>query len=219
MHDSVSLWRPIENWAQKNLPALYRDLNGPATGDDVARLRDDVGLDVTGLQTLVDMWAVHDGQKDQEPSGVVAGLTLLPIARILEERAIWRRAAGQGFAPDFVQATADTVQHCVWHEGWIPFVTDFGGNHLAVDLAPGPRGVRGQVINFGRDERRVFQVARSLGEFFAWLGQVYEGDGLFIEDGVIQGVKDPLCRHFLDALPVYFERGWLPLRPPKTILA
>ena len=54
-----------------------------------------------------------------------------------------------------------SVQKAYAHMGWIPLVRDWGGNNLAVDLAPGPGGCWGQIILFGRDYDTKYVVARS----------------------------------------------------------
>jgi hypothetical protein len=46
---------------------------------------------------------------------------------------------------------------------------DGGGNHLGVDLTPGPNGTRGQFINFGRDETHHHVYAASACEYLAAL--------------------------------------------------
>lgn len=55
----------------------------------------------------------------------------------------------------------NSVQKAYAHAGWIPLVRDWGGNNLAVDLAPGPGGQWGQIILFGRDYDTKYVVARS----------------------------------------------------------
>ncbi|ORY71736.1 glucan synthesis regulatory protein [Pseudomassariella vexata] len=59
------------------------------------------------------------------------------------------------------------VQRAYAHSGWIPLVRDWGGNNLAVDLAPGPMGTWGQIIMFGRDYDIKYVVARSWSAFIA----------------------------------------------------
>ncbi|KEY73373.1 hypothetical protein S7711_01486 [Stachybotrys chartarum IBT 7711] len=59
------------------------------------------------------------------------------------------------------------IQRAYAHPAWIPLVRDWGGNNLAVDLAPGPKGQWGQVIMFGRDYDTKYVVARSWGAFLA----------------------------------------------------
>ncbi|MGZ0151517.1 SMI1/KNR4 family protein [Kribbella sp. WER1] len=59
----------------------------------------------------------------------------------------WRRY-GEPPAIDFGPPGA--VRRVHDHPGWIPFATDTFGDFLAVDMAPGPNGRRGQVIVIGR---------------------------------------------------------------------
>lgn len=75
----------------------------------------------------------------------------------------WRQnlLAKQGSVPP------NSVQKAYAHAGWIPLVRDWGGNNLAVDLAPGPGGKWGQIILFGRDYDTKYVVARSWGSFLA----------------------------------------------------
>ncbi|KAF7552134.1 hypothetical protein G7046_g7515 [Stylonectria norvegica] len=61
----------------------------------------------------------------------------------------------------------NSVQKAYAHTGWIPLVRDWGGNNLAVDVAPGPGGQWGQIILFGRDYDTKYVVARSWSAFLA----------------------------------------------------
>ena len=59
------------------------------------------------------------------------------------------------------------IQKAYAHPSWIPLARDWGGNNIAVDLAPGPAGKWGQVILFGRDFDCKYVVARSWSAFLA----------------------------------------------------
>ncbi|GKZ18709.1 cell wall assembly regulator [Aspergillus brasiliensis] len=61
------------------------------------------------------------------------------------------------------------VQKAYAHPAWIPLARDWGGNHIAIDLAPGPAGKWGQVIIFGRDYDCKYVIARSWAAFLATL--------------------------------------------------
>ncbi|BAU95124.1 hypothetical protein N24_0862 [Corynebacterium suranareeae] len=43
------------------------------------------------------------------------------------------------------------TQPRILHPGWIPFAHDYGGNVLGIDLVPGPNGVPGQILQYGRE--------------------------------------------------------------------
>ncbi|KAL4806007.1 hypothetical protein BDV18DRAFT_140333 [Aspergillus unguis] len=59
------------------------------------------------------------------------------------------------------------VQKAYAHPAWIPLARDWGGNCIAIDLAPGPAGKWGQVIIFGRDYDCKYVIARSWAAFLA----------------------------------------------------
>lgn len=69
----------------------------------------------------------------------------------------------------------DAVQLCYVHRGWVPISKDLAGNVVAIDLAPGPAGTRGQIILFGRDFDTKVVVASSLQELFFVLVTDLEG--------------------------------------------
>lgn len=59
----------------------------------------------------------------------------------------------------------NAIQPYYAHRGWIPFLKDFCGNQIAIDLAPGPQGHWGQIIIFGRDYDTKLVIASNLQEF------------------------------------------------------
>ncbi|SCU86724.1 LAFA_0E02652g1_1 [Lachancea sp. 'fantastica'] len=67
--------------------------------------------------------------------------------------------------------------------GWIPLVTDNAGNHIAVDLAPGPKGHYGQIILFGREFDIKYVVAKNWGDFLLSFANDLEKGNWYIMDG------------------------------------
>ncbi len=59
---------------------------------------------------------------------------------------------------------ADAIQCEYVTANWIP-LGDWDGNCFGIDLNPGPNGVPGQVINFGRDENDKYVLALSWAHF------------------------------------------------------
>jgi cell wall assembly regulator SMI1 len=68
------------------------------------------------------------------------------------------------------------------HPAWIPLVRDWGGNNLAVDLAPGPAGKWGQVILFGRDYDCKYVVARSWSALLATVADDMNSGKWFVDE-------------------------------------
>lgn len=59
---------------------------------------------------------------------------------------------------------ADAVQPYYVHRGWVPIARDYVGNMVALDLAPGPAGNRGQIILYGREFDTKVVIASNLQE-------------------------------------------------------
>ncbi|KAI2623365.1 cell wall assembly and cell proliferation coordinating protein [Hypoxylon sp. NC1633] len=74
------------------------------------------------------------------------------------------------------------VQRAYAHPGWIPLVRDWGGNNLAVDLTPGPTGIWGQIILFGRDYDTKYVVARSWAAFLALVADDLNSGKWFVDE-------------------------------------
>ena len=76
----------------------------------------------------------------------------------------------------------NAVQKAYAHSSWIPLARDWGGNNIAVDLAPGPAGNWGQVILFGRDYDCKYVVARSWAAFLAVVADDMNSRKVFVEE-------------------------------------
>lgn len=74
------------------------------------------------------------------------------------------------------------IQKAYAHPGWIPLARDWGGNCIAVDLAPGPAGKWGQVIIFGRDYDCKYVVARSWAAFLASVADDFSNPNVTVEE-------------------------------------
>ncbi|KAI9746345.1 MAG: Cell wall assembly regulator [Claussenomyces sp. TS43310] len=76
----------------------------------------------------------------------------------------------------------NAIQKVYAHSAWIPLARDWGGNNLAVDLAPGPAGKWGQVILFGRDYDCKYVVARSWSAFLATVADDLSSGKWFVDE-------------------------------------
>lgn len=95
------------------------------------------------------------------------------------------------------------VQKAYAHAGWIPLVRDWGGNNLAVDLAPGPKGTWGQIILFGRDYDTKYVVARSWSAFLAVVADDLNSRKWYVDEET----NELKLREFKDSRvePAYFN--------------
>lgn len=74
------------------------------------------------------------------------------------------------------------VQKAYAHPAWISLARDWGGNNIAVDLAPGPAGKWGQVILFGRDYDCKYVVARSWAHFLGVVADDLASEKTFVDE-------------------------------------
>lgn len=97
----------------------------------------------------------------------------------------------------------NTVQKTYAHPAWIPLVRDWGGNNLAVDLAPGPAGHWGQIILFGRDYDTKYVVARSWAAFLGIVADDLNSGKWFVDEDT----NELKLREFKKARvePAYFD--------------
>ena len=76
----------------------------------------------------------------------------------------------------------NSIQKAYAHPAWIPLARDWGGNNIAVDLAPGPTGKWGQIILMGRDYDCKYVVARSWSAFLATVADDMATEKWFIDE-------------------------------------
>lgn len=76
----------------------------------------------------------------------------------------------------------NAIRKAYAHSGWIPLVRDWGGNNIAVDLAPGPKGRWGQIILTGRDYDTKYVVAKSWSHFLALVADDLNSGKWYIDD-------------------------------------
>ncbi|KAF2272782.1 cell wall assembly and cell proliferation coordinating protein [Westerdykella ornata] len=110
--------------------------------------------------------AKPDYRSPQIPVKAFAGASTAPPVAEVQQRpgnGLWRQEllARQDSQPP------NAVQKAYAHPAWIPLARDWGGNYLAVDLAPGPAGHWGQIIIYGRDYDCKYVVARSWAHLLA----------------------------------------------------
>jgi len=143
-------------------PALRFELAPPATESDL-----DVAEATLGYALPPDLHALYLLHNGQSPSGhgLLGGLPFLPLDRALDEWTTWRQYETAAHNGSYSSVPRGAVAETYTHAGWFPIARDGGGNNLAVDMAPGPNGIAGQVITFGRDESDLFAYAPSLIEF------------------------------------------------------
>jgi cell wall assembly regulator SMI1 len=217
----VHSWGRIDKWAEENFPELMDQLCTPASTNDLNELEYSMDCTLP-MDVRESLMIHDGQERGGRPTGLIFGAMLMDCEEIYDEWKNWRvveqeymsspsdkkAVACDEAGPSNVQAHAplgrrdlqarqdcqpeDSVQKVYAHPGWIPVVRDWGGNYIAVDLAPGPKGTWGQVILFGRDYDCKFVVSKSWSHFLAMVADDMQSPHWHVdEDSQELKLKDP----------------------------
>ncbi|MFD1888041.1 SMI1/KNR4 family protein [Paenibacillus wenxiniae] len=164
----IGTWmEEIKSMLRGKLSSLESSLLASASDEDISQAEQ--AMNVTFPAQLKQLYRLHNGESHSGP-GLFFGLQFLTLEEMVNEWKIWsdlqEEYADMG---DHYSIPADWIKEQYINRQWIPFCHDGGGNHLGIDLDPGPDGIVGQVINFGRDEETKFVIARDIEQFIHFM--------------------------------------------------
>ncbi len=157
-------WQRMERWFAEHIPGLLRSLRPGASTTDIRSFEERAGVQLP--EEVRESYRVHDGAV--EFLGPILGEPYNPLEEVLRSLLGWRQLderernsdVDSGLGDDATSFPPDAIRCQYTDPGWIP-IGNWDGNCIGVDLDPAANGVRGQVINFGRDEERKFVLAVS----------------------------------------------------------
>lgn len=224
---ATELFEDYVSWLRVNVPRAYENLAPPATRGDIDKLEKVLGQRIT--DDLAAVLMVHNGQSrtatadrdDDDAVPCVPTLSFLSTALIEQCWSKW--VPIREFEDmDALQACGATmpgaagrVRPLYTSPGWIPLWSDpVRSDYIGLDLDPDAAGVRGQIINFGRDEERHFVCANNFTELLEiLLDEVRSGRWpattlIYDEEGeehtVVGDVADGSGRAWFGALEDHF---------------
>jgi cell wall assembly regulator SMI1 len=149
-HSASSTWADLERELAARIDPNEIALRPPAAPEAIART--EAALGTSFSPDFAASLAVHEGQGT---SGLelIGGFRLYDLSSIVGAWQMFLRMEQDG--------------SIAWDRRWIPIATDGNGNHLILDLAPGPS--YGRVAQVPRLVRAPTTVAA---DFASWLGAV-----------------------------------------------
>jgi len=200
----------LERWLAAHRPEILANLLPPADDGELARLQTTIGARLP--PSFLNLYRWRNGQRDLGQGGAFYGLAFLSIPDVIGQWEAWNeviRGMSEADMRSLDESQSSVVPGVVKERYanplWIPFSHDWGGNHLGVDLDPGPNGRVGQVINFGRDEEAKFVLGQTVDDFIDRIATELEAGNFVIdeeEDGF--NTKNPPSGHFLDSAREWF---------------
>ena len=145
MSEISAIWERIEAWHAAN--DQTENLNPGATAEAITQAEKDMGL--TFPPEMRESLLRHDGSVDDGwPTG-----ELLSLERMADERKVWMDLLQNGTFDGNAShnESSEALQPGWWNPAWIPLDADGGGNGAVIDLAPGPQGTVGQVIDMDHE--------------------------------------------------------------------
>jgi cell wall assembly regulator SMI1 len=212
-------WKRLKRWSRAHLPRTDGDDPAAATADQLQQFETAVGVE---LPTDVrDSYRIYNGQC--AGPGIVYGLPVHPVSDCLRQWQGWVEVLDMnlrdGSSAEFDEGCSSFpngfVRPVYFDRGWIPLTHDCGGNHIGVDLNPGPRGRRGQVIVFGRNDDFHPVLALSWGQFLTDLADELEAGNFrtdLTDPDYPEFYPDEPHRHHFHSIGADWSRGKLGLR-------
>jgi cell wall assembly regulator SMI1 len=216
MNEVETSWNRYAAWLASNFPELHDNLNPGASDAQLTEIK--TRLEAMGSawpDALSDLYRLHDGQPYPYASLIFLSLYWLPLNEVIINQENW--ASLQMFNEELKVTHTSTPPNAIQTRyvnlKWIPFAHDGGGNHIGIDLDPGPNGTVGQVINFGRDQDDKFVIAQSLSAFLDWMLEKLESGRVRIVEDESMSTSSHKNFEIKPLLPERWMMGILSLLP------
>jgi cell wall assembly regulator SMI1 len=191
--DVAAVWKRIETAVGALATELVDNLAPGATDKEINAFEKAIGRKLP--EEVRASFRAHNGQPHWEyEHPVFHSIDFGSLTWALNEWNGWLDLEDEedlnSFARDNGKSTPkDAIQLGYTNRNWIQLVGIGGSNYFGLDFLPGPKGLPGQVINFGRDEEYKAVWAWSWGWFLTDLAEELEaGNFRFQVDGEDRGL-------------------------------
>ncbi len=165
-----NIWKMILDWYQKNGVKQFDILNDTLRVDVKAATLDFLPEDIRSL--LPPSFCASLAVMNHEVH--VNSYSLFIAERVKEIYEEMNESLMDGTFDDYHENVleSDKIINKWWSPSWVPFAMNGGGDLLCIDLSPGKKGIKGQVINFFNDQG---PSETEYSSYFNWLNS-YKGD-------------------------------------------
>lgn len=205
-------WKRIEVWHRAHAPELLKGLNPGATRAELRALEKAIQRPLQ--EDLRASLSAHNGHTDDFLFGSIRPLTCEQIAREhsgYSESFLCGMPTRESFYRFFPD---DAIAHHMFDRGWIPIAND-NSESLALDVAPGPSGTVGQVIDFGKHVWTPGVMAASWGDYLEGYANLLDLLSALEPDpdAPFEPLHEVWQGNFLDGTVLWARDGWWPIVP------
>lgn len=142
----------------------FSKLNPPATEAELAELEEYLQGELT--KEVKELYLSHNG-------GEIFGFEFLTIKKLIDEMKSAANLEDDDGVSESDVATP-RIKPKRWMNNRLHVLGDYSGNYIAVDYNPTEEGIKGQIINCGRDEEKLYVFADNIKDFFEGLLKLAE---------------------------------------------
>lgn len=177
-----------------SVPIVKEGLSEGASDEEIGTLLDGIGRNNT--EEIAELLKFANGEKEENNTGVIAGLYLLSSKQILSEYAYFKECG-----IEFTSIGTDAImEEDNLDRKWIPFAYDCGRCFFAIDLSPAKSGKVGQIITIDLDYDQCYLLADSLCDMFEKFTKWYKEGILVINEEDGEKYLSGKNGHFFDSL-------------------
>jgi cell wall assembly regulator SMI1 len=147
-------WNQIIEWMRRHVPHILDQLAPPATAAEIRAT--ERALKVRFPPELKWLYRRHNACVEWWRGLPLDGAYWLPLDEVQKQWATYNQVREDGLKCGMWTDIPGEYAHGTWIPQWIPITDSHGGGwgHW-VDLAPGPRGMKGQVLRVFSDSTSV----------------------------------------------------------------
>lgn len=199
----VTEWYKVNAWFKKKPLKVYNKdyfdgakinfhtLADPASAEEIQKLEAFLGFPIP--DELLKMLLLHNGEDNGDIS-LFFDMSFMSIDRIIQQVQFSRELKNES-QKEVLSKPSEFIQTKYYSEKWIPVFTDNAGNYLSIDMDPGIRGTKNQIIIHGRDYDFNYWAGENLVDFFEML--VYQTSKSLSH---ITSLSKKFDLHFLDRI-------------------
>lgn len=160
-------FKSLISYYREHHPEIETTLRQPASDDKISETEN-----VLNCEFPADFKAVYkiaDGQTEQNIPLFQNGYEFMSLKYVCEQWTLLKNLYDSVSSNQTIYNDKNEILDTWWHPMWIPFGYTQWGNLMCLDLNPGKKGVKGQIIEFIHDDSPRYYFGSNINDFIGEL--------------------------------------------------